>query len=198
MFYCLTVYTTVEQTIENASDHLPVQLKNNYCDNSCTALSFDNCSEMAGKNDKVNRWSNYSIETVSTIYATLISNELENMSLDDYNSLADSAVLIKDCLLKHSAPLVKPTRKNKNCGKVFIKLPDDIKKARCQGKVAFNSWKLLNYPLEGDVHETYRASRKEYQQKLRIFLNQYEADTIAKLCNAVESNEKSFWKLIKS
>ena len=50
---------------------------------------------MAAKNDKV-RWSNYSTETISTIYATLIANELENMSPDDYNSFADSAVLIKD------------------------------------------------------------------------------------------------------
>ena len=81
------------------------------------------------------------------------------MSPDDYDSLADSAVLIKDSLLKHSAPLVKPTRRNKKCGKIFIKLPKDAKKARSQGKVAFNSFKLLNYPLEGDIHETYRGSR---------------------------------------
>ena len=90
-----------EQTIENTSDHLPIQLKINFYDNSCPALSFDNCSEMAAKTDKV-RWSNYSIETISTLYATSIANELENMSLDDYNHLADSAVLIKDILLKHS------------------------------------------------------------------------------------------------
>ena len=44
---------------------------------------------------------------------TLIANEWENMSPDDYNSLTDSAVLIKHFLLKHSVPLVKPTRKNK-------------------------------------------------------------------------------------
>ena len=83
---------TFEQTIENTSDHLPLQLKINYYDNSCTALSFDNCSEMAAINDKV-IWSNYSNETISTIYATSIANEMENMRPDDYNSLADSAVL---------------------------------------------------------------------------------------------------------
>ena len=33
---------------------------------------------------------------------------------------------------------------------------------------------------------------------MRIFLNQCEADKITKLCNAAESNEKLFWKLIKS
>ena len=57
-------------------------------------MSFDNCSEMAAKTDKV-RWSNYSTETISTLYATSIANELENMSPDDYKRLADSAVLIK-------------------------------------------------------------------------------------------------------
>ena len=31
-----------------------------------------------------------------------------------------------------------------------------------------------------------------------FFLDQCEADKIAKLCNAAESNEKLFWKLIKS
>ena len=186
---------TFEQTIENTSDHLPIQLKINFCDNSCTALSSDNFSEMAAKSVKV-RWSNYSTETISTLYATSVANEFENMSPDDYNRLADSAVLIKDFLLKHSAPLVKPTRKNKKCGKV-IKLPEDVKKARSRGNIAFNSWKLLNYPLEGDIHETYRASRKEYRKKLRIFLNQCEADKITKLCNAAESNGKLFWKLMK-
>ena len=42
-----------EQTIENTSDHLPIQLKNNFYDNSCTALSSGNCFEMAAKTDKV-------------------------------------------------------------------------------------------------------------------------------------------------
>ena len=123
---------------------------------------------MTAKTDKV-RWSNYSIETISTLYSTSIGNKLENMSPDDYNSLADSAVLIKDFLLKHLAPLVKPTRKNKKCGKVFIKLPEDVKKTQSQGNVAFNSWKLLNYLLKSDIHETYCASCKEYRQKLWIF-----------------------------
>ena len=85
---------TFEQTIENTSDHLPIQLKINFYDNSCTALSSDNYSEMATKSVKV-RWSNYSTETISTLYATSIANELENMSPDDYNRLADSAVLIR-------------------------------------------------------------------------------------------------------
>ena len=121
-----------EQTIENTSDHLPIQLKINFYDNSCTALSFESCSEMAAKTVKI-RWSSYSIETISTLYATSITRP------DDYNRFADSAVLIKDFLLKYSAPHVKPTRKNKKSGKVFIKLSEDVKKARSRGNVAFNS-----------------------------------------------------------
>ena len=39
---------------------------------------------MAAKTNKV-RWSNYSIETISTLYSASIANELENMSPDDYN-----------------------------------------------------------------------------------------------------------------
>ena len=73
-----------------------------------------------------------------------------------------------------------------------------LKKAWSWGNVAFNSWKLLKYPLEGDIHETYRVSRKEFHKKLHIFHNQCEADKITRLCNAAESNEKLFWKLIKS
>ena len=51
------------------------------------------------------------------------------MSQDDYNRLADSAVLIKDFLLKHSAPLVKPTRKNKkNVVRYLLNFPRMLKK----------------------------------------------------------------------
>ena len=38
---------------------------------------------------------------------------------------------------------------------------------------------------------------KNTGKKLRIFLNHCEADKVTKLCNAAESNEKLFWKLIK-
>ena len=136
------------------------------------------------------------MENILTSYASIIE-ELNNMNLADYNSLANSAEQIKNFMLKHSAPLVTPVRNNKISKKVFFRLPDDVKSARLQGKDAFDSWKQLNFPLEGDVHETYRATRKEYRQKLRSFLDQTEADRIRKHCHA-ESNEKLFWKFVKS
>ena len=44
---------------------------------------------------------------------------------------------------------------------------------------------------------TYLAKRREYRQKLHEFLNQSETDRIKDLCNAANSNENLFWKLIK-
>ena len=179
-----------EQTIDNTSDHLPVKLEINYSVNSSAALSVDNSSN-TGVRDKI-RWSKFTMVNILTSHASPIAEELNNMNL------ADSAKQIKNFMLKHSAPLVTPVRNNKISKKVFFRLPDDVKSARLQGKDAFDSWKQLNFPLEGDVHETYRATRKEYRQKLRSFLDQTEAERIRKICHAAESNEKLFWKLVKS
>ena len=44
---------------------------------------------------------------------------------------------------------------------------------------------------------TYLPKRREYRQKLREFLSQSEADQIKDLCNAANSNENLFTKLIK-
>ena len=138
------------------------------------------------------------MENILTSCASPIVEELNNMNLADYHSLANSAEQIKNFMLKHSAPLVTPVRNNKISKKVFFRLPDDVKSALSQGKDAFDSWKQLNFPLEDDVHETYRATRKEYRYKLCSFLDQTEADRVRNLCHAAESNEKLFWKLVKS
>ena len=91
-----------EQTIDNTSDHLPVKLEINYSVNSCAALSVDNSSN-TGVRDKI-RWSKFTMENILTSYASPIAEELNNMNLADYNSLANSAEQIKNFMLKHSAP----------------------------------------------------------------------------------------------
>ena len=68
--------------------------------------------------------------------------------------------------------------------------------ARAEGISAFNSWKQSGLPTD-DTHVTYLAKRREYRQKLRKFLNQSETDRIKDLCNAANSNENLFCKLIK-
>ena len=72
-----------------------------------------------------------------------------------------------------------------------------VKVARYHGKVAYDDWKQLNFPLEGDAHDIYRAKRKDYRSKLGDFLNHLEVDKIKTLCNASDCNEKLFWKLLK-
>ena len=64
-------------------------------------------------------------------------------------------------------------------------------------KTAFDSWKKHDFPSGGDTHDSYRCARKEYRLLLRNFLNNLESDKVKKLCNAAESDEKLFWKLLK-
>ena len=199
---CLTVYLivlfpvkylnrllTIHQTISLLNSKLTTRL--------ILVLLCLLTTVLTGVRDKI-RWSKFTMENILTSYASPIAEELNNMNLADYNSLANSTEQIKNFMLKHSAPLVTPVRNNKSSKKVYFRLPDDVKSARLQGKDAYDSWKRLNFPREGDVHETYRATRKEYRQKLGSFLDQTEADRIRKLCHAAESNEKLFWKLVKS
>ena len=77
---------------------------------------------------------------------------------------------------KNANPFARPICKNKNKDEVYFKLPPDVKDARFQGKIAFNAWKQSDFPSEGNVYHVYRSKRKEYQHKLREFLNQLEVD----------------------
>ena len=80
---------TFEHVIDNTSDHLPITLEINYSLYKNTALFSENLSETSFKN-KI-RWSNFSFEEITESYAVPIVNDLELMSLQDYNSLANSA-----------------------------------------------------------------------------------------------------------
>ena len=73
-----------------------------------------------------------------------------------------------------------------------------MKIARSQCKAAFDSWKDNKYPGDNEIHNFYRSKRKDYRSLLRCFLNQVETDKIKKLCNAASTDEKLFWKLLKS
>ena len=47
------------------------------------------------------------------------------------------------------------------------------------------------------MHDNYRSKRKDYRLALRNFLNHLEVDRVKKLCAALETDEKLFWKLLK-
>ena len=103
-------------------------------------------------------------------------NDLKLMILQDYGSLANSAEKIKNLILKHSVPLIRPFNSKKNSKKVFFRLPEDVKLARSHGSIAFESLKKSTFSLEGEVHGTYRTTREGYRQKLRNFPDQTEED----------------------
>ena len=80
---------------------------------------------------------------------------------------------------------------------MFVRLPEVVKTARSHCKVAFESWKNNNYADRNGINENYRLKHREYSFKLRNFLSQLEAEKITKLCNAADSDEKLFWRLLK-
>ena len=97
---------TFEHVIDNTSDHLPITLEINYSLNNNTALFSENSSETSFKH-KI-RWSKFSFEEITESYAVPIANDLELMSLQDYDSLSNSAEKIKNLTLKHSVTLIRP------------------------------------------------------------------------------------------
>ena len=89
------------------------------------------------------------------------------------------------------------TAKGKNKRNVYVRLPEDVKTARSHCKVVFESWKDNDYSDGNGINENYHLKCREYHFKLRNFLSQLEAEKITKLCNAADSNEKLFWRLLK-
>ena len=195
LYHNIVSCITFERDIENTSDHVPVKLQIEFS-TDWHINTINDTNSYSGSKLKVN-WSKFSQEEIERNYTTPISADLENMTSVESDNYTDYTENLTKILLQHSHPLVKSIRKTKNNKKVYLKLPDDVKVARSQGKAAFNSWKQLEFPSEGIAHDTCHVKRKEYRQKLRNFLEQREADKIRKLHNAANSNEKLFWKLLK-
>ena len=163
--------------------------------NNFTFSATNNLSNNAGRH-KI-KWGKISKNEIESCYTVPIDFERSTLSMSDYNSLLDSPELIITFLMKHSALFVKITKPRSKTGrKNYMKLPAYVKVARAEGISAFNSWKLSGLPTD-DTHVTYLAKHREYCQKLHKFLNQSETDRIKDLCNAANSKEDLFWKLIK-
>ena len=176
--------------IENTSDHLPNTLELNYPTSSLDIITDDFASDL-DSNPKFD-WSKFSQEEISEKYITPLVNQLENINIAEYLGSNDSAETITNLLLQNSVSLAKKNCKTNEKNKSFVRLLEKVKVARYHGKVAFDDWKQLNFPLEGDAHDIYRAKPKDYRSKLRDFLNHLEADKMKNLCNAADCNEKLF------
>ena len=97
----------------------------------------------------------------------------------------------------HLLPLVLLALKKRKHG-IYAKLPVNVKESRSLCISAFESWKQVDFVRGCTEHVLYVAKRKDYRSTLRAFLSQLECDRVKKLCSAVEFDEKSFWKLMKS
>ena len=159
---------TFDMQIENTSDHLPIKLELNYPTSSLDIITDDFAPDLAS-NPKID-WSKFSPEKISEKYITPLVNQLENINIAEYLDSTDSAETITNLLLQNSASLAKKNCKTNKKNKSFVRLPEEVKTARYHGKVAFDDWKQLNFPLEGDAHDIYRAKREDYRSKLRDFL----------------------------
>ena len=107
---------------------------------------------------------------------------------------------ITTLLLQHSYSLSSP---GSNCNRkrkhgVYVRIPDDVKVARSQCKIAFDFWKQDQFSVNSIVHDNYWSKRKDYPLALHNFLNHLEADIVKKLCVAAETDEKLFCKLLKA
>ena len=187
---------TFDPHVDNTSDHLPIEVCLSYPDKSVDNATENNI-DISESKPKV-RWYKFSSDEVNEKYSIPLLRDLQHLFLDSFDTTENAVTECHNLLQVHSFALVsKPTpkRKNKNKNTVYVKLPSDVQAARHGCKGAFNLWKQQNFSDNDDV---YRTKRREYRKHLRKFLNQIEIDKAAKLCNAAQSNEKLFWKLIKN
>ena len=70
--------------------------------------------------------------------------------------------------------------------------------AKANHSTALEAWKSSDFVNTGEIFYNYRSTRAVYRSELRNFLNEKEREKIKRLCDASETNEKLFWKLVKS
>ena len=134
------------------------------------------------------------------MYKSPLLLDLEEIIMSSFIDSAAAVDKITDLLIGHSLSIaytrLKPCKKKNKCA-IYVKLPADVKIARSQCKTAFDSWKENKYPGDNEIHNVYLSKCKDYRLLLRCFLNQVETDKIKNLCNAANTDEKLFWKLLK-
>ena len=189
---------TFDLDTDNTSDHVPIQLNISY--SSRLPKGQDKQSIDSHRLEQKVHWFGFSQEEINEKFVAPLLTSLASFDHDDLNGVSKSTDKITKLIVDCSLPLVTPGVKRKRHYKRAIdaKLPDDIKAARFCSKNAFESWKRDQFSNSGAVHDNYRQKCREYRKLLRKFLNKLETDKIKKLCDAAESNEKLFWKLLKS
>ena len=188
---------TFYQDVDNTSDHLPILVNLKFSER--LAIDLDCYNHFGSGAKRKIHWSNFSHETINVKYVTPLLVDLTDFDISESNDTETVTKTITNLLLKHSYSLSSPgsNRNRKRKHGVYVRLPDDVKVARSQCKIAFSFWKQDQFSVNSIVHDNYRSKRKDYRLALRNFLNHLEVDRVKKLCAAAETDEKLFWKLLK-
>ena len=188
---------TFDFDVDNTSDHQPIIMKLNYHSNG-VQLSADRDS-VSNLEQKIN-WSKFNHAFIQANYVAPLLSEIALIDPVDLNHTDKLSEFITTIILKSSLSLVTPgtTGIKKRKHGIYAKLPVNVKESRSLCTSAFESWKQVDFVRGCTEHVLYVTKRKDYRSTLRAFLSQLECDRVKKLCSAVEFDEKSFWKLMKS
>ena len=102
-------------------------------------------------------WSNYSCDEIYDKYAHPL--------LLDLGKVFDSSPLGADQITKlitNNSSQLLCLKKKKRGKSVFVKLPVEVKTARFSSEATFDHWKQNSFPIEGDIHDEDRESRKVF------------------------------------
>ena len=162
---------TFDQDVDNTSDHLPILVNPKFSEK----LTIDlDCQRHFGSGAKRKiHWSNFSHETINVKYVTPLLVDLTDFDMSKSNDTETVTKTITNLLLKHSYSLSSPgsNRNRKRKHEVYVRLPDDVKVAHSQCKIAFDFWKQGQFSVSSIVHDNYWSKRKDYRLALRNFLN---------------------------
>ena len=93
------------------------------------------------------QWSNFSHETINVNYVTQLLVDLTHFDMSESNDTETVTKTITNLLLKRSYFLSSPgsNRNRKRKHGVYVRLPDDVKVARSQCKIAFDFGNKINF-----------------------------------------------------
>ena len=70
--------------------------------------------------------------------------------------------------------------------------------ARANHSTAFKAWKSSDFVNTSEIFYNYKSARTVYCSELCNFSSEKEHEKIKGLCDVSETNERLFWKLVKS
>ena len=161
-------------------------------------VNFSAGTRSSCENMKI-KWNNCSSTEIDEKYVSPLIAELNELDFSDSTSIEELTRTLTEAIVRHSASLAPaPKRTSNKTKKSYFKLPEQVKMARANHSTAFEAWKSSDFVNTGEIFYNYKSTRAVYRSELRNFLNEKEHEKIKRLCDASETNEKLFWKLIKS